>query len=145
MILVPLLAGLGMAGVVKQRDESVADVAKVADSINNANVADSIDVANGEEVADGAEVCCNTTPCFGGCFVNGGWAVSLFSTSCRIRLSFLLSTCNMLIVLGETPVLLLDIEIPRLLLRSRMGGWLGCPRGKNDSFGRCMEFSTCTK
>ncbi|GLB11266.1 hypothetical protein AtubIFM57258_008133 [Aspergillus tubingensis] len=67
MILVPLLAGLGMAGVVKQRDESVADVAavanvangaKVADSINNANVADSMDGT------DGAEVCCNTTPCF---------------------------------------------------------------------------------
>ncbi|RAK94522.1 hypothetical protein BO79DRAFT_249724 [Aspergillus costaricaensis CBS 115574] len=83
MIFVPLLAGLGMAGVVKQREESVADVAdvanvangaKVADSINNANVSDSIDVANGEEVADGAEICCNTTPCFIGCYVNGEWA-----------------------------------------------------------------------
>ncbi|PYH67310.1 uncharacterized protein BO88DRAFT_455324 [Aspergillus vadensis CBS 113365] len=74
MILVPLLAGLGMAGVVMQREDSVADVADVANVANGANVADSIDVANGEKVADGAEVCCNTTPCFGGCFVNGEWA-----------------------------------------------------------------------
>ncbi|GKZ58519.1 hypothetical protein AnigIFM49718_004339 [Aspergillus niger] len=65
MVLVPILAGFGLAGVVRQREESVANVADVTDVTNGADVTDSI------EAATDAEVCCNTTPCFIGCPVNG--------------------------------------------------------------------------
>ncbi|GKZ68303.1 hypothetical protein AnigIFM50267_002981 [Aspergillus niger] len=77
MVLVPILAGFGLAGVVRQREESAANAADVADAANAANAAnaaDSVnaaDVTNSIEAATDAEVCCNTTPCFIGCPVNG--------------------------------------------------------------------------
>lgn len=79
MVLVPILAGFGLAGVVCQREESAANAADVADAANAANAADSVnaaDVTNSIEAATDAEVCCNTTPCFIGCPVNGVFVVS---------------------------------------------------------------------
>jgi hypothetical protein len=64
ILLLPILAGLGMASVIIKVQEQA------------------LEQALEQEVPYGT-ACCNTTPCFGGCPVHGHWEVSSYCLTDR--------------------------------------------------------------